>query len=307
MYQQYPFEEESMTYDEVSMQRSKHFVKALQELKNLRPQLYSAAEYCEMSYLHNDQKQMVLDNLKDYAVKALVNAVDHLGTVAFKLNDLLSQQTTEISTTELKIACLNQRLRTCQEYTDKEGIRQQRLVDSIPRYHKHYVLPSTASSHLVAGADKWSGIGQDSEQAKPQPVPSGTNVNRSLSWHLAAEARTALYGNSNTSFSNEFHSMSSAATSETFFFPEVEVSIPSFSATSSHIHSVGVIPGSTTPPNSFGAGRRAPQETSKSLSTPLSFDDNRRTEVRRPPTRNKSMLSTFFGRHKSLKHRASHA
>jgi hypothetical protein len=30
----------------------------------------------------------VLDNLKDYAVRALVNAVDHLGTVAYKLTDL---------------------------------------------------------------------------------------------------------------------------------------------------------------------------------------------------------------------------
>lgn len=29
-----------------------------QELKNLRPQLYSAAEYCEKSYLHSEQKQM---------------------------------------------------------------------------------------------------------------------------------------------------------------------------------------------------------------------------------------------------------
>lgn len=29
-----------------------------QELKNLRPQLYSAAEYCEKSYLNSEQKQM---------------------------------------------------------------------------------------------------------------------------------------------------------------------------------------------------------------------------------------------------------
>ena len=50
----------------------------------------------------------VLDNLKDYSVKALVNAVDHLGTVAYKLNDLLSQQTIEISSTELRAASLAQ-------------------------------------------------------------------------------------------------------------------------------------------------------------------------------------------------------
>ncbi|KAJ0614489.1 putative ABI family protein [Helianthus annuus] len=78
------------------------------ELKNIRPQLYSAAEYCEKSYLHSEQKQVVLDNLKDYAVRALVNAVGHLGTVAYKLTDLLEQQTLEISTTGLHISCLHQ-------------------------------------------------------------------------------------------------------------------------------------------------------------------------------------------------------
>nr|GMD38050.1 protein ABIL1 [Ipomoea batatas] len=132
----------AMTFDEVSMERSKSFVKALQELKNLRPQLYSAAEYCEKSYLHSEQKQMVLENLKDYAVRALVNAVDHLGTVAYKLTDLVGQQNLDVSTMELKITCINQQLLTCQAYTEKEGFRQQQLLAIIPRHHKHYTLPS---------------------------------------------------------------------------------------------------------------------------------------------------------------------
>jgi hypothetical protein len=50
----------------------------------------------------------VLDNLKDYAVRAVVNAVDHLGTVAYKLTDLFEQQASEVSTYELKVARLNQ-------------------------------------------------------------------------------------------------------------------------------------------------------------------------------------------------------
>ncbi|KAM0044460.1 putative ABI family protein [Helianthus debilis subsp. tardiflorus] len=117
------------------------------ELKNIRPQLYSAAEYCEKSYLHSEQKQVVLDNLKDYAVRALVNTVDHLGTVAYKLTDLLEQQTLEISTTGLHMyVCLQKnsvvltpliiniyiyiyvfrfmQLLTCQTYTDREALRQ---------------------------------------------------------------------------------------------------------------------------------------------------------------------------------------
>ena len=50
----------------------------------------------------------MLDNLKDYAVRALVNAIDHLGTVAYKLGDILEQQTSDISSMELKVTCLNQ-------------------------------------------------------------------------------------------------------------------------------------------------------------------------------------------------------
>ncbi|KAL5101492.1 hypothetical protein RYX36_005819 [Vicia faba] len=112
-----------MTSDEVSMERNKSFINSLQELKNLRPQLYSAAEYCEKYYLHSEQKQMVLDNLKDYAVRALVNAVDHIGNVAYKLTGLLEQHTLDISTMDLKVSTINQKLLTCQIYMDKEGLR----------------------------------------------------------------------------------------------------------------------------------------------------------------------------------------
>lgn len=57
-------------------------------------------------YLYNFCR--VLDNLKDYAIRALVNAVDHIGTVAYKLTDLVDQQTLEISSTELHVTCLHQ-------------------------------------------------------------------------------------------------------------------------------------------------------------------------------------------------------
>ncbi|KAJ8458649.1 hypothetical protein OPV22_031575 [Ensete ventricosum] len=152
-----------MTFDEVSMERSKSFVKSLQELKNLRPQLYSAAEYCEKSYLHSEQKQMVLDNLKSYAVRAIVNTVDHLGTVAYKLTDLFEQQVLDASTMEMKISCLNQQNFTCQAYGDKDGLSQHQTPARTLRHHKHYILPSKYASNM-------------------------------LSWHLASEANSAATG-----------------------------------------------------------------------------------------------------------------
>lgn len=50
----------------------------------------------------------VLENLKDYALRAVVNTVDHLGNVAYKLNELFEQQSLNVSTSEVKISCLNQ-------------------------------------------------------------------------------------------------------------------------------------------------------------------------------------------------------
>uniref|UniRef100_A0A453F2R8 Protein ABIL1 n=1 Tax=Aegilops tauschii subsp. strangulata TaxID=200361 RepID=A0A453F2R8_AEGTS len=201
------------TFDEASMERSKSFVKALQELKNLRPQLYSAAEYCEKSYLHSEQKHIVLDNLKDYAVRALVNAVDHLGTVAYKLTDLYEQQVSEVSTVELKVASLNQVLTilarefvlielqdlqvtltfhvqqvlTCQTYTDKEGLRQQQMIGNATRHHKHYIVPTAGNKRMQA----FSEMQTDAEfDLKPKPYPS----EKTLFWHLASEKNTKTNG-----------------------------------------------------------------------------------------------------------------
>lgn len=49
-----------------------------------------------------------VESLKDYAMKALINTVDHLGSVAFKVNSLLDEKIGEVSETELRFACLEQ-------------------------------------------------------------------------------------------------------------------------------------------------------------------------------------------------------
>uniref|UniRef100_A0A6N2K9E6 Protein ABIL3 n=1 Tax=Salix viminalis TaxID=40686 RepID=A0A6N2K9E6_SALVM len=145
---------EASNYDEVSMQQSLLFSDSLkfanlfsfyQDLKNLRSQLYSAAEYFELSYTNDDQKQIVVETLKDYAIKALVNTVDHLGSVTYKVNDLLDEKVDEVSGTEFRVSCIEQRLRTCQEYIDHEGISQQSLVIDTPKYPKRYILPERRS------------------------------------------------------------------------------------------------------------------------------------------------------------------
>ncbi|KAK4489741.1 hypothetical protein RD792_000376 [Penstemon davidsonii] len=129
------------------MSPSMLFSDSLKDLKNLRKQLYSAAEYFELSYTNDDQNNIVVNTLKDYAIKALVNTVDHLGSVTYKVNDLFDEKVDEVSGTELRVSCIEQRLRTCNEYIDREGLSQQSLVINTPKYHKQYILPVGETLH----------------------------------------------------------------------------------------------------------------------------------------------------------------
>ncbi|KAJ3701983.1 hypothetical protein LUZ61_005688 [Rhynchospora tenuis] len=131
---------EGSTYDELSMQQSIMFSDCLKDLKTLRLQLYSAAEYFEQAYTKDDQKQLVVDTLKDYAVKALVNTVDHLGSVSFKVTNILEEKICEVSETELQISSIEQRIHTCQDCMDQEGLAQQSSIITAPKYYKRYIL-----------------------------------------------------------------------------------------------------------------------------------------------------------------------
>lgn len=266
------------TVDEASMERSKSFIKALQELKNLRPQLYTASEYCEKSYLHSEQKQKVLDNLKDYALRAVVNAVDHLGTVAYKLTDLFEQQASEVSTYELKVARLNQQIFTCQVYTDKEGLRQQQMMGANIKHHKHYILPPTgykrslANGHLQADTD---------QESKPRPYPSA----KTLSWHLSSE-----------------NSTKANAHKPTFALVDTAPSKPSSGKerSASPMRRPLQFNRSTSSDTTQKVGAKNISGV-KELSTFHSFDNPKGRAIQKAPVGTKSMLAALFIRHKSSK------
>ncbi|PNX72411.1 protein ABIL1 [Trifolium pratense] len=242
---------------------------SFQELKNLRPQLYSAAEYCEKSFLRSDHKEMVLDNLKDYAARALVNAVDHLGTVAYKLTDLIDQQTLDVSTMDLKISTLNQRLLTCQTYTDKEGIRQQQLLAIIPRHHKHYILPSTP-------------------------------VAKTLSWHLASETKSTLKKRSSHTSKKIKDPKFSAKTTGVFDLIDNE-EITRLKPPASNNHVPNAVPTSSATTQTLGVTGRDALEGLRPLTTFGSFDNRNTRETVRVPRRSKSVLSSLFVKQRSAK------
>lgn len=283
-----------LTYDEVSMEHSKSFVKALQELKNLRPQLYSAAEYCEKSYLHNEQKQKVLDDMKDYTVRALVNAVDHLGTVAYKLTDLLDQQNLDVSTVELKLSCLDQQLLTCQTYTENEGLRQQQLLAIIPRHHKHYILPNSVNKK-VHFSPQIPTDARQTLQSKPR-FASGTPPANTLSWHLASETKSTLKGTPRSTVNTE-DLKSSGMTSGAFNLLD-EGSRTKSSAANIHLPKVG--PASAAAMHTLGV-TRDPLDSTKPMTAFRSFDEPTKRAIVRTPVRSKSVISAFFVKQKGKK------
>ncbi|KAL7002435.1 Protein abil1 [Sarracenia purpurea var. burkii] len=285
----------SMTFDEVSMERSKNFVNALQELKNLRPQLYSAADYCEKSYLHSEQKQMVLDNLKDYVVRALVNAVDHLGTVAYKLTDLLDQQTLDVSTMEFNVSCLNQKLLTCQTYTDKGGLRQQQLLSFIPRHHKHYILPNSVNKKVHFSPHIQMDARQIHIQTRPHHFPSGVPAAKTLSWHLASETISTLKAAPCASMSDE-----DPKTSGVFHLVgthDEERTRTKSSAAQLQLSGGGSA--SNAAMQKFSATRKDSPDGPKPLTAFRSFDIPSQQAIVRAPVRSKSMLSAFFAKPKT--------
>lgn len=281
-------DEEGMTFDELSMKQSRDFRSALQELKDLRPQLYYAADYCEKSYLFDEQKRKVLENSKDYAVKALVNAVDHLGNVASQINGLLSNEFVKIAATEVRINCLNQRVLASKEYMEGNALRQQYLVQTFPRYHKHYVIPGTETKF---GSGKESCIGQDSERVQLPPLHRGhTKIASNLISNPPSRNVVHTISSSSSSFS--------ASARKTPVLPEVNVSVLSTS-TSSRSQSAAGTPRSASSSNVFGAGLKDPIEGTNSS---FSLEINHRRDVRQSP-QTKNFLSSFLHGRKSAKKR----
>ncbi|KAK7277902.1 hypothetical protein RJT34_22921 [Clitoria ternatea] len=82
-----PVSNEASNYDEVFMHRSLLFDDSLKVFVNL---------------------YLVVETLKDYAVKALVNTVDHLGSVTYKVNNFLDEKVVKVSMAELWVSCIEQ-------------------------------------------------------------------------------------------------------------------------------------------------------------------------------------------------------
>lgn len=50
----------------------------------------------------------MIDSSKDYVAKALVNTVDHLGSVADQLSKFLDEKANQFSATNIQFSCIQQ-------------------------------------------------------------------------------------------------------------------------------------------------------------------------------------------------------
>ncbi|TVU23058.1 hypothetical protein EJB05_32791 [Eragrostis curvula] len=142
----HPHDAASTSEDMSSLQEGVLFSDSLKDLRNLRSQLYSAAEYFEVFYRNNSHKSTVMTSLKDYTVEALVSTVDHLGFVSYKVDNLVSERADEVNETEFRVSSVEQRVRICHQTIDQEGRSQQSLLIKTPKYHRRYILPGNSNT-----------------------------------------------------------------------------------------------------------------------------------------------------------------
>ncbi|XP_057452362.1 protein ABIL2 [Lotus japonicus] len=304
-----PVSQEASNYDEVFMQQSLLFDDSLKDLKNLRTQLYSAAEYFELSYTNDDQKQIVVDTLKDYAIKALVNTVDHLGSVTYKVTDLLDEKVVEVSGAELRVSCIEQRLRTCQEYMDHEGRTQQSLVISTPKFHKRYILPVGETMH---GANrtksKYVGCSLDDEddwhhfrnsvRATIRETPTSTaSKGRSPSPSVQTQ-RPGAFSFTSTMPKKDLEKRSVSP----YRFPLLRTGSRSSRPTTPRT-SRPTTPNPSRPitPSPSGARQRYPSEPRKSASMRLPAERDNGKDAEQYPSKSKRLLKALLSRRKSKK------
>ncbi|XP_075486021.1 protein ABIL3-like isoform X1 [Primulina tabacum] len=136
----------SNSMDDISKQHSSQFASSLKDLKNLREQLYSAAEYFESSYVKENHKHFLVEGSKDYVARALVHTVDHFGSMADKLKKFLDEKANEFSDTNIRFSSIQQRLNTYQGFLDLRGLSKQSMI----KHHKKYNIPGNYLRHFFS-------------------------------------------------------------------------------------------------------------------------------------------------------------
>nr|XP_043613223.1 protein ABIL2-like [Erigeron canadensis] len=301
----------STNYDEIAMQQSLLFSDSLKDLKNLRKQLYAAAEYFELSYTNDDQKQLVVETLKDYAVKALVNTVDHLGAVSCKVNDLLGEKVNEVSETELRVSCIQQRLSICQGCFDHEGLAQQSSLINTPKHHKRYILPvgetiqggiRTKSKYQgcsLEDEDNWHEFKNAVRATIKETPPSSFRKGRSPSPSPRASQQPGSFAFTGAVTRKDLEKRSVSPRRFSLLRTGSLSSRPTTPNSRSNSRPTTPNPSRPTTPNSIGRQRLSESRKSASMRMPTARDTYKDTD--QIPSKSKRLLKALLSKRKSKK------
>ncbi|XP_039058997.1 protein ABIL2-like [Hibiscus syriacus] len=230
--------------------------------------------------------------------------------MTLKVNDLVHEKVEATSGTELRVSCIEQRLQTCRDYIDLEGICQQSLVVNTPKYHKRYILPVGETINSVNRTkSKLVGCGLDDED----------------DWHQLRNAVSATIQESQTSSVAETGmSIGCRKVRSPSPSPRPPQPSPVFSFTntmpkkeqekrteSPHRFPLlrsGSVSRPTTPnksrsttPISASAMQRYPSEPRKSASMRLQSEKDIPKDIDQSPGKSKRLLKALLSRRKSKK------
>lgn len=295
---------EASTIDESSTHQNMLLSDCLMDLKKLRCQLYSAAEYFELSYTNDDEKQMVVDTLKDYTVEALVNTIDHLGSVSSKVNGFVDDRVVEVSSSELRVSCIEQRIRTCQEFIDKEGLSQQSLVITTPKYHKRYIIPvgefmPESGTHAVAKCEESNSPVMEFESQKFQSAVRSTIMDKSPSVRKARSPSPTPRARSSSP--RKLRSVSPAPQQRLHIATDKRLRSSSPLPTSNPLARSGSMTSRAAFLNSSSARRRFSTEDQKASSMRLHAERNGEKETGQFQSKGKSFLKSLLSRRRTKK------
>ncbi|XP_059644415.1 protein ABIL2-like isoform X2 [Cornus florida] len=287
--------QEASNLDELFMQQSLLFSDSLKDLKNLRRQLYSAAEYFELSYCKDDQKQLVVETLKDYATKALISTVDHLGSIAYKVNNFLDEKVDEISGTELRFSCVEQRLRTCQDIIDRGGLYQQSSVVRTPKYYKGYIIPVGETIHAI---DNSKSI-YNSCVLRAQKVSHQSK--NTLQAAKVQQPRSPLIRKGHSRLPSRESPACPGAFSFTRIASNKELGKRAISPLWFPLNRSGSLVSRPITPNSFNAKQQWPSEHRRTVSLPNRAEKERAKEMEQHSKRSRRLLKALLSMSKSKK------
>ncbi|KAA8520982.1 hypothetical protein F0562_011655 [Nyssa sinensis] len=261
--------QQSSNYDELFMQHSLLFADSLKDLKNIRKQLHSAADYFEQSYCKDDQKRLVLETVKDYVTKALISTVDHLGSVAYKVNNFLDEKVDQVSATKLRFSCIEQRFRTHQDFINYGGFSQQLLAIKTPKYHRHYIIPDPTHAD-----DTTKSVYNNCILSAEDNLQQSKNAIQAT----MVEPRPSLIRKRHS----RLPSMESSSTPVTFSFTR---------AASSKGRSIS--------PNPSNAKQRYPSEPRRSFSLSTHAERDRTKEIEQYSKKSRGLFRALLSMHKS--------